>query len=47
MESQVQETLHTDLRRDLSSGLQKRANNETLVNGPLFDRYQFLTPGKR
>jgi hypothetical protein len=47
MVSQVQETLHIDLRRDLSSGLQKRANNETLVDGPLFDRYQFLTPGKR
>lgn len=47
MQSQVQENLHIDLKRDLSSGLGKRANNETLVDGPLFDRYQFLTPGKR
>jgi hypothetical protein len=47
MDVQAQETLHIDLRRDLSSGLQKRANNETLVDGPLFDRYQFLTPGER
>lgn len=47
MESQMQEAMHIDLRRDLSSGMRKRDNNETLVDGPLFDRYQFLTPGKR
>lgn len=47
MESQVQESVHIDLRRDLSGGMKKRANNETLVDGPLFDKYQFFTPGKR
>ena len=47
MESEIQEAMHIDLRRDLSRGLNKRANNETLVDGPLFDKYQFFTPGKR
>ena len=46
MESQIQDSMHVDLRRDLSSGMQKRADNETLVDGALFDKYQFLTPGK-
>jgi hypothetical protein len=46
MESQVQEAMHIDLRRDLSGGMRKRANNETLVDGPLFDKYQFFTPGR-
>ena len=47
MQSEIQEAMHIDLRRDLSGGLNKRANNETLVDGPLFDKYQFFTPGKR
>jgi hypothetical protein len=47
MESQAQEAMHNDLKRDLSGGIIKRANNETLVDGPLFDRYQFFTPGER
>lgn len=46
MESQVQEAMHVDLRRDLNGGMRKRANNETLVDGPLFDKYQFFTPGR-
>lgn len=49
MESQVQESLHIDLKRDL--GLDARAgngakNNQTMIDGPLFDKYQFFTPGK-
>ncbi|KAK4694960.1 hypothetical protein P7C71_g2705, partial [Lecanoromycetidae sp. Uapishka_2] len=45
MDSQFQAHLHTDLKRDLSH--QKRAfdGNITLVDGPLFERYQYLTPG--
>lgn len=45
MDSQFQNHLHTDLKRDLSH--QKRAfdGNITLPDGPLFERYQYLTPG--
>jgi len=45
MDSQFQAHLHTELKRDLSH--QKRASdgNITLPDGPLFERYQFFTPG--
>lgn len=45
MDSQFQAHLHTELKRDLSH--QKRAadGNITLPDGPLFERYQYLTPG--
>ncbi|KIW42390.1 uncharacterized protein PV06_05949 [Exophiala oligosperma] len=48
MESQIQESLHIDLKRDL--GLDARAgsgtkSNQTMIDGPLFDKYQFFTPG--
>ncbi|KIW17405.1 hypothetical protein PV08_04599 [Exophiala spinifera] len=48
VESQLQESLHIDLKRDL--GLVVRAgngtkNNQTMIDGPLFDKYQFFTPG--
>ena len=46
MEDGTQELLHTGLRRDLASGLQRRETNVTLVDGPLFHRYQFFTPGR-
>jgi len=43
-----QGVLHTDLKRhlkrDLSSGV-KNGSNETLVEGPLFERYQFMGQG--
>ena len=35
--------LHLDLKRDLS--IRPRANNITLPDGPLFERYQYFTPG--
>jgi hypothetical protein len=35
--------LRTELKRDLSA--YKRADNITLPPGPLFERFQFLTPG--
>ena len=36
---------HLDLKRDLSAR-QQAPKNVTLVDGPLFERYQYLTPGK-
>ena len=47
MASSSEPFFNTDLKRDLQGNLQKRLdNNVTLVDGPLFERYQFLTPGK-
>ena len=40
-------SLHTDLKRDLTDRSSKHSSkNVTLVDGPLFARYQFLTPGE-
>ena len=41
-----QAPLHMDLKRE-SRGLHKRASsdNETYIDGPLFEKYQFLSPG--
>lgn len=38
-----QSALHLELKRDNS--IYKRANDIVLPDGPLFERYQFLTPG--
>lgn len=45
MDALFQAPVHMELRRDLSH--QKRASdgNITLPNGPLFERYQYLSPG--
>ncbi|KAG8525283.1 uncharacterized protein KY384_008927 [Bacidia gigantensis] len=43
MDSLFQSTAHVDLKRDLRN--QKRDANVSLPEGPLFERYQFLTPG--
>ena len=45
MDSLFQAPVHPELKRDMSH--QKRASdmNITLPNGPLFERYQYLTPG--
>ncbi|RMZ92626.1 hypothetical protein DV736_g131, partial [Chaetothyriales sp. CBS 134916] len=46
--SDIQESLHLDLKRAVGSAAElaaRRSSNETLVNGPLFHRYQFFTPG--
>lgn len=45
MDSLFQAPVHMELKRDLSH--QKRASdgNITLPNGPLFERYQYFTPG--
>jgi hypothetical protein len=45
MPSQIQETLHMDLKRDLGLHARAKEGNQTIVNGPLFDKYQFFTPG--
>ncbi|KAJ9602475.1 hypothetical protein H2200_013018 [Cladophialophora chaetospira] len=47
MDSQIQESMHLDLKRDLSVHPMANGtgNNQTLIDGPLFDKYQFLTPG--
>lgn len=45
MDSSIQESLHLDLKRDLGAHAANRTGNQTLVDGPLFDKYQFFTPG--
>lgn len=48
MESDIQESLHTDLKRNLGARLasDNKTENQTMIDGPLFDRYQFFTPGE-
>ena len=46
MDAEVQNPLHMEMKRDLSSGLVRRASNQTIVDGPLFEKYQFFTPGR-
>ena len=38
--------MHMDLKRDVSFEARQDAGNITLVDGPLFERYQYFTPGK-
>ncbi|KIV94364.1 hypothetical protein PV10_02137 [Exophiala mesophila] len=47
MDSTLQEAIHLDLKRDLGDLVSdaSKAENQTLIDGPLFDRYQFFTPG--
>ena len=45
MDSSMSPLGHMELKRDLESHVQS-ASNVTLVDGPLFERYQYLTPGK-
>ena len=37
--------MHMDLKRDVSFEARQDEGNITLVDGPLFERYQYLTPG--
>ena len=46
MESEMEELLHTDLKRDLSTHQMQKRENITLPDGGLFEKYQFFTPGK-
>lgn len=48
MESDIQETLHSDLKRNLGARVASgnKTENQTMIDGPLFDKYQFFTPGE-
>lgn len=39
--------MHIDLKRDIRPQSRKSTSNDGLVDGPLFARYQFLSPGKQ
>ncbi|KAI9717522.1 MAG: hypothetical protein M1812_004663 [Candelaria pacifica] len=45
MEESFPSGFHTDLKRDFSVRERSDGDNTTLVDGPLFERYQFFTPG--
>ncbi|KAI9697592.1 MAG: hypothetical protein M1836_004542 [Candelina mexicana] len=45
MEESFPSGFHTDLKRDFSIHKRTDGDNTTLVDGPLFERYQFFTPG--
>ena len=45
MDSMFQTSLHTELKRDLRSHKRDTGDKITLPDGPLFERYQFLSPG--
>lgn len=46
MDSTFAAPLHMDLKRDFLVRASNSSGNDTLVDGPLFERYQFLTPGQ-
>lgn len=46
MDSTFAAPLHMDLKRDFSVRASNSSGNDTLIDGPLFERYQFLTPGQ-
>ena len=43
--SLLEQTLHLDLKRDLSTHTFAKRENITLPDGGLFERYQYFTPG--
>ncbi|EXJ78977.1 hypothetical protein A1O3_08477 [Capronia epimyces CBS 606.96] len=45
MESAIQDSLHLDLKRDLGAHGANQTGNQTIIDGPLFDKYQFFTSG--
>ena len=45
MDTTPGEELHVDLKRDTGLHSWTARNNQTMVDGPLFEKYQFLTPG--
>ncbi|MCJ1483605.1 hypothetical protein MMC06_003773 [Schaereria dolodes] len=45
MENVFSPSLHMGLKRDLSTEQRDSSDNITLIDGPLFERYQFLSPG--
>ena len=45
MDAQFQVPVHMDLKRDFSNHKRASDGNITLPDGPLFERYQYLSPG--
>lgn len=45
MDAQFQAPVHMELKRDFSNHKRASDSNITLPDGPLFERYQYLTPG--
>lgn len=45
MDAQSQMPVHMDLKRDFSNNKRASDGNITLPDGPLFERYQYLSPG--
>ena len=45
MDSTFQAPVHMELKRDLNHHERANDGNITLPDGPLFERYQFLSPG--
>ena len=45
MDAQFQTPVHMDLKRDFSTHKRASDGNITLPDGPLFERYQYLSPG--
>jgi len=47
MDEPYPSALHQDLKRDIKYEPLKSSSNNTMQDGlPLFEKYQFLTPGK-
>lgn len=46
MDSEAQELLHMEMKRGEEARVVKKVGNATLVDGGLFERYQFFTPGE-
>lgn len=45
MDREFQEPLHTNLKRDVAIHQPRKVGNQTIVEGPLFEKYQFFSPG--
>ena len=45
MDTQFQAPVHMELKRDFSDNKRASDGNITLPDGPLFERYQYLSPG--
>ena len=45
MDEPYPSALHTDLKRDLNAHKRQSDNNEMQAGLPLFEKYQFVTPG--
>lgn len=43
---EFQDLLHMDLRRDVATHEGKKIGNQTIMEGPLFVKYQFFSPGR-